>query len=846
MPLTQVLDPFGEPLDLWLSPNHEGQRRYVHPSELAEAAEARDGAGPSGEGATDPNAVVLCEPVPEDGAGASRVPTWLRAGADAGVAPARAPTGRVPAPSPRRRGASGDEGSSSRRIRASVGGDAAPRRADEPDETYDPRFNNESGVPTVFVTRPGPHVTCRACRDVFLDPVVAHDGFTYCRGCVPNDFDAAAADSSDAARGFVLGVDDLAADLGARERVAALHVLCRHGLRYVDSATGVGRWTHEPEGCAATMAVSARRAHEDACGFARKRCALPFGDSDVGGGDDGDADSCPMVVYRHEREKHRASCPYRLVPCSIPGCGERVRQNRLAQHVAVCDKKVATCPNLCPWRGRVGELVKHRAACALETVACGREDTEWGVGGDNVKKQRERCAYRGERRLATTHDEQCPFRGVACRHCDALVCARRLLAHERVCAARRIECDTCGDFVLEAKLAAHHEKECHKSDKSTRAKCEFHRFGCAFSGSVAATRAHAEEDAAKHLRLVALAVEASAVSYDAWYGEVNDVRDEVARAVSATARDVDAVAAESRRVAEAAREETATSNDALADLRAFYETELSKVRESARRARAASEKRIDAVVTENAALRHLLASKLTKEAAEAVAADLAARVARCGAAAEAAEAAAAAHATRWARDVARIKESVAEAKSAVARGTAELERRIDAHERADGERGERVERELREHVVECVADLDAVAARQKALEKRWRAANETLRGEAPLGETRRAAADAGDDAREDAAATLSGAQSRWAATRAADGARYRDETEATEKENREGTLSALSDAGPEDPPAEKKKTKATKAVSGQATAERQRGAHAAELLFGRGSRADPNVRARKL
>ena len=29
MPLTQVLDPFGEPLDLWLSPNHEGQRRYV-------------------------------------------------------------------------------------------------------------------------------------------------------------------------------------------------------------------------------------------------------------------------------------------------------------------------------------------------------------------------------------------------------------------------------------------------------------------------------------------------------------------------------------------------------------------------------------------------------------------------------------------------------------------------------------------------------------------------------------------------------------------------------------------------------------------------------------------------
>ena len=875
MPLTQVLDPFGEPLDLWLSPNHEGQRRYVHPSELAEAAEARDGAGPSGEGATDPNAVVLCEPVPEDGAGASRVPTWLRAGADAGVAPARAPTGRVPAPSPRRRGASGDEGSSSRRIRASVGGDDAPRRADEPDETYDPRFNNESGVPTVFVTRPGPHVTCRACRDVFLDPVVAHDGFTYCRGCVPNDFDAAAADTSDAARGFVLGVDDLAADLGARERVAALHVLCRHGLRYVDSATGVGRWTHEPEGCAATMAVSARRAHEDACGFARSRCALPFGDSaDSGGGDDGDADSCPMVVYRHEREKHRASCPYRLVPCSIPGCGERVRQNRLAQHVAVCDKKLATCPNLCPWRGRAGELARHRALCALEVVACGREDTEWGVGETRVNKQRERCAYRGERRLAAAHDEQCPFRGVACRHCDALVCARRLLAHERVCDERRVTCDACGDSVLERKRSAHRQTECHKSDKkvSARGKCEYHRFGCAFAGSVAALRAHAKEDAAKHLRLVALAVEASAVSYDAWYEEVNDLRDEVARAVARAAKDVDAVEAETKRVVAAAARETAVSKTALADLRAFYETELLKVKEHAKRAQNASEKRIEAVVSENTALRSMLASRMTLEAAEEMKAELAARVAECAAAASSAEAEARRHETRWSKDVARIKESVEEAKRSMTATSLELERRIREYERLDGERVERVEKELREHVVECVGDLDDVAARQKALERRWRAANEKLR-EASDGGTGSALlpvhrSGSGVSERVDQAelpeldprlAAIEKAQSRWVATRAADGARYRETSDVSssetggtrEKEN----LEDRGDADRDPDPAGKKTNNKTHArdatktktrVSGPAAAERQRGVHAAELLFGRGSRADPNVRARKL
>ena len=327
------------------------------------------------------------------------------------------------------------------------------------------------------------------------------------------------------------------------------------------------------------------------------------------------------------------------------------------------------------------------------------------------------------------------------------------------------------------------------------------------------------------------------MSYDAWYGEVNAVRDEVARATARAARDVDAVAAESRRVADVSRAETATRDDALADLRAFYETELEKVRVSAKRARAFSEARVRAVVAENAALRDLLASKLAKEAASAAAAEIAEGVARCRAATEAAEAEAEKRAAQWAQDVARIKTSVGEAKTAVARGTAELERRLEAHERADGERVVRVERELREHVVECVGDLDEVAARQRALERRWREANKKLNPRVSA-ETRGLAID-------------QAAQSRWTATRAADGARYRGETEA--KETREGD-EALSDPDP-DPDSDPKprvkgstrvkKPEATKGVSGPNAAERQRGVHAAELLFGRGSRADPNVRSRK-
>ena len=366
-------------------------------------------------------------------------------------------------------------------------------------------------------------------------------------------------------------------------------------------------------------------------------------------------------------------------------------------------------------------------------------------------------------------------------------------------------------------------------------------------GSVAALRAHAKEDAAKHLRSVALAVEASAVSYDAWYEEVNDLRDEVARAVARAAKDVDAVEAETKRVVAAAARETAVSKTALADLRAFYETELLKVKEHAKRAQNASEKRIEAVVSENT---------------------------ECAAASSSAEAEARRHETRWSKDVARIKESVEEAKRSMTATSLELERRIREYERLDGERVERVEKELREHVVECVGDLDDVAARQKALERRWRAANEKLR--------EKKASDGGTDGallpvdrsgsgvseRAERAdlpeldprlAAIEKAQSRWAATRAADGARYRETSDVSssetggtrEKEN----LEDRGDADRDPDPAGKKTNNKTHArdatktktrVSGPAAAERQRGVHAAELLFGRGSRADPNVRARKL
>ena len=48
MPLIQITDAYNEPLDLWLSPNHEGQTRFVRESDVPkvvtdEANLAQDG-----------------------------------------------------------------------------------------------------------------------------------------------------------------------------------------------------------------------------------------------------------------------------------------------------------------------------------------------------------------------------------------------------------------------------------------------------------------------------------------------------------------------------------------------------------------------------------------------------------------------------------------------------------------------------------------------------------------------------------------------------------------------------------------------------------------------------------
>ena len=711
MPLVQITDVYEEPLDLWLSQNHEGQRRYVRADDAA--ALAPPGAGRSGPAPppndenADPAAAgeasdasasnVLCEFIPPSDA----TPSWLASPRTGAAASASASDRRVPLPPPP--GLIGQMAP----VAAILPDPARARAAKERLETSR-AFSSEAGAPTVFVGAPPPNLICPVCRDVFLDPVVSNDGFTRCRRCV-------AADASDDR----FDASDLASDHEVWEKILGARILCKHALRRREETHGVAaRWAYDPEGCSEAVALVDRASHEERCGYAKRTCGLP----------DDSADACGMVVSACEMDEHRASCPFRLVTCPTPGCDARVRKNREAQHVASCAFRTAACPNGCAWRGRRHEVVEHRGVCALEHVTCGREDDERASGGDDEGGGR--CAFRGERRALATHDADCEFLPVACAHCGVGVPRRRLEAHETVhCAERAVPCELCGVSVRVSRMDEHANRFCG----SGAFACAFAPYGCPFRGAREELTRHEAEDAHKHLRLCAVQIEQARGTYAEWAEEIQTVKRQFERAAKEGRERVERELAERTASEARAEEEMEALRTALTELKAHYEEEAVRLRRKAEKTAAEAEARVKDVEAENAALRTVLASKMPRAEAEAIERRFEDAFARCEAELEDAKATVARHEARWGADVARVKADVDAARAKADAAHEELLARVAAHAESDAARCDAVERELHDANKEFIEDLDELARKQREFEERWTRANEKLRGAPPRG-----------------------------------------------------------------------------------------------------------------
>ena len=717
MPLTQITDVFDEPLDLWLSRNHEGQRRHVRADALASAG-ASGAAPPRPAPRLNPRGRRRDESVFHRRRRVSRRSRRRRRAVP--VHPRRRRRGavvalfrRVSRASRRRRRARASR-PPPRARRSDWPDSPRPLRHPRPRRARPSRRRRGGGarlllrgwrphrlrrsptrrrhVPRLPRRLPRPrhrrrrlHVlsTMRPQRDRRRPPRRPRRGTPRARSR-----------GSRESRRVSRALPQRTQDFRQRRRRQSM------GLR--------------PGGMRRVRPVRISRRARGRVRVPRVACGLPG----MGRG----VDCCPTIVLRRARASHRAACPYRLAPCPVPGCGRTVQHNRKAQHVSGCEFRTAECPNGCGWRGRRGEVTNHRSRCGLETTTCAREDSENPAAS---------CAFRAERRFMAAHETECEYRAVACAHCGRGVSARHAAVHEASCAERRELCEACGANVLARRFAEHAERHCGRARLALRLRpLRMHHArhargtrtprprGCPTTPPSGGARRRGREGVLP--RVVRGRARA---------------RETAAAHVASTARALDAAARDVRRSEEEGKAEVERLRVALADLRAHYEEEVERLRVKTERFRADADARTRDVEAENAALRAALASKMTREEAETLRASFRTAVEKCEGEVEETRDAVERHKTRWERDVGRVREEAAAARRACDESVREVREKIERHAASDHLRVEAVERELHEANKDFIEDLDELAARQRDLEERWRSANETLRGERQPSET---------------------------------------------------------------------------------------------------------------
>lgn len=380
-----------------------------------------------------------------------------------------------------------------------------------------------------------------------------------------------------------------------------------------------------------------------------------------------------------------------------------------------------------------------------------------------------------ERRFMAVHDAECEYRQLVCPHCGKGISARHAQKHELNCQERRVTCERCGAKVLERRLYEHEEAHCGQG----LFLCEFAKYGCSERATRAELDRHCEEDAPRHLRLVMFALEGIAASYKEWYKEVDSVKramvDRVkvrtgstltptvdtssdfcetdallpahhpsrVRLTSRTrecssvtwlyvavgVRDIGAAGAEVRRVEEAGKAEVEKLRVGLAELRTYYEEEVSRLQRQVARVKVDSDARVRDLAAENEALRQALATKLTRADGDEWIAEM--RLAReaCEAEVETTRDDMNRHRQRWERDVSRVHEEFKRTKDECKERIERVVQRLEDHTANDHHRTEKIWEEVQEANKEFIAELDDLGSRQRDLEQRWQESNELLRGE---------------------------------------------------------------------------------------------------------------------
>lgn len=173
----------------------------------------------------------------------------------------------------------------------------------------------------VFVnSTPPSNLLCPIHGGLFIQPVIAKCGHTFCRPCLLKYIESDGSQSSECPidKNIFKKKDlrSLIPNIVVAESISTLKVYCKYGCKLEN-----GKWIKDTNGCPEEITLASREQHENVCPYALICC--PFNKS------------CSLIrrmdLENHLKQCAHVTCPHKKIGCTFQGDG-----NTLKDHLAGC------------------------------------------------------------------------------------------------------------------------------------------------------------------------------------------------------------------------------------------------------------------------------------------------------------------------------------------------------------------------------------------------------------------------------------------------------------------------------------------------------------------------------
>eukprot|EP00232_Nephroselmis_pyriformis_P001981 CAMPEP_0182906598 /NCGR_PEP_ID=MMETSP0034_2-20130328/33857_1 /TAXON_ID=156128 /ORGANISM="Nephroselmis pyriformis, Strain CCMP717" /LENGTH=807 /DNA_ID=CAMNT_0025042303 /DNA_START=404 /DNA_END=2824 /DNA_ORIENTATION=- len=462
-----------------------------------------------------------------------------------------------------------------------------------------------------------------------------------------------------------------------------------------------------------------------------------------------DRDGCTQYIKFQDRDLHEMTCQYEFVRCTLPdsvntldNCGQLSRGFQLAQHQKECMHRLVPCRyEGCSDRVQARKMLEHEGLCYHKPMVCphkcGWEGTRRELilhrttcgkqlvtcGRESTEEPGQACMHQLERRLQAAHDSVCEFRLHPCEWCRFPVSYIHMGVHLDRCPDRRELCQQCGQNVLARRFEEHKERFCGHA----KVPCEFAKYGCSERLARPEMVYHMHDNAPQHLRLLLLAVEQVSHEYSGWYGRVDEVKEDLAAHVRGSASALSSHARDIVAIKDAGEHEVAGLRAELVDMQVAYEREVEALRAAVRDVRRHDEAKLVDLAAENAVLRGMLEACYTREEAQPVLREMQGLEGRLAEEVAATAEAVDAHQRAWERDLGEVKEGAAAARVECEDRLTEVQKMVALAQIDTTTKHNAMYDEISRITKEFGKEIEAAQQKQVSLESSIHEVNERLR-----------------------------------------------------------------------------------------------------------------------